>query len=63
MEKLEGSLKEAKREVEKRLEKKENTDKKLKSKIEKLKEDISTYKDLLEEKRDKKNRVNLTDPE
>jgi len=63
MKKLEKLLKEAKEKVEKRLEKKENSDKKLKAKIEKVEEDISTYKDLYEEKRDKKNRVNLTDPD
>jgi len=63
MKKLEGLLKEAKKKVEKRLAKKENSDKELKSKIEKLEEDISAYKDLYEEKSDKKNRVNLTDPD
>jgi len=63
MEKLEGLLKEAKKKVEKRLEKKENSDKELKSKIEKTEENISAYKDLFEEKRDKKDRVNLTDPD
>jgi transposase len=58
MEKLEELIKKAKKEVEKRLK-----DKGLKSKIEKLERDIDTYKGLFEEKRDKKERVNLTDPD
>jgi transposase len=58
MEKLEELLKRAKKEVEKRL-----NDKGLKSKIERLEEDINTYKDLFHENRDKKDRVNLTDPD
>jgi transposase len=63
MEELEGLLKEAKKEVEKRLKKGGNSDKELKSRIDRLEEDINTYKGLFHEKRDKKDRVNLTDPD
>jgi len=63
MKKLEGLLKEAKERIEKGLAKKENSDKELKSKIERLEEDISAYQDLYEENSDKKDRVNLTDPD
>lgn len=63
MKKLEELLKKAKEKVEKRLEKEENSDKELKAKIEKLEKDINSYQDLYKEKRDKKNRVNLTDPD
>jgi transposase len=63
MKKLEELLKKAKKKVEKRLEKKEKSDKELKTKIERLEKDISSYQDLYEEKRDKKDRVNLTDPD
>ena len=61
MERLEELLKRAKEEVEKRL--KESSSGDLKSKIEKTEEDINTYKDLFQEKADKKDRVNLTDPD
>jgi hypothetical protein len=63
MKRLEKLLKKAKEKVEKRLKKKENSDKELKSKIEKIEGDISAYRELYEEKRDKKDRVNLTDPD
>ena len=63
MERLEELVKEAKKEVEKRLKKEGNPDKNLKSKIERLEEDINTYKDLFQENRDKNDRVNLTDPD
>lgn len=64
MKRLEELLKEAKKEVEKRLKCKEgNPDKNLKSKIERLGEDVSAYRNLFSENRDKKERVNLTDPD
>jgi transposase len=63
MKKLEELLKKAKKKVEKRLEKEEKSDKELKAKIERLEKDISSYQYLYEEKRDKKDRVNLTDPD
>jgi hypothetical protein len=63
MRKLEEILKKAKKKVKKKVGKKEKSDKELKVKIERLEKDISSYQDLYEEKRDKKDRVNLTDPD
>jgi transposase len=63
MEKLEGLLKEAKKEVEERLKKEGNPDKNSKSRIERLGEDVSVCRNLFSENRDKKERVNLTDPD